>query len=158
MMAQTLAQTLAQTWSFAARWYSIPLLLLVWQLAVGSGLVESRLLPSPMRVWDALVTDLGDGTLAYHAGVTLYRALTGFALAAVIIGVPFAAAMARSALIRNLFEPIFFFGWPRADRAVSGIHLYLRRRHALEDRVHVPRVSLSDRGDLLLGFRGVQTG
>ena len=102
-LAQTLAQTLTQAWSLATRWYSIPLLLLVWQLAVGSGLVESRLLPSPVRVWDALVTDLGNGALLYHAGVTLYRGLTGFLLAA-IIGVPFAAAMARSTLIRNLFE------------------------------------------------------
>ena len=79
-----MVHTIAQARSFVARWYSIPLLLLVWQLAVGTGLVESRLLPSPVRVWDALVTDLGDGTLAYHAGVTLYRALTGFVLAAVI--------------------------------------------------------------------------
>ena len=32
------------------RWYSIPLLLLVWQAAVSSGLVESRLLPGLGRV------------------------------------------------------------------------------------------------------------
>jgi NitT/TauT family transport system permease protein len=102
---------MAQAWNLVARWYSIPLLLLVWQVAVGSGLVESRLLPSPVRVWSALVTDLADGTLAFHATVTLYRALTGFLLAA-LIGIPFAAAMARSALVRNLFEPIFFFGYP----------------------------------------------
>jgi NitT/TauT family transport system permease protein len=123
-MSHTLAQAFAQTWSFVARWYSIPLLLVLWQLAVGSGLVESRLLPSPVRVWDALVTDLGDGTLLYHAGVTLYRALTGFLLAAVI-GVPFAAAMARSALIRNLFEPIFFFGYPVPKIALFPVFTYI---------------------------------
>jgi len=119
-----MVHTIAQAWSFVARWYSIPLLLLVWQLAVGTGLVESRLLPSPVRVWDALVTDLGDGTLAYHAGVTLYRALTGFVLAAVI-GVPFAAAMARSVLIRNLFEPIFFFGYPVPKIALFPVFTYI---------------------------------
>ena len=69
-------------WSLIARWYSIPLLLLVWQASVGTGLVESRLLPSSGRVWTALVTDVGDGTLTYHASVTLYRALAGFVLAA----------------------------------------------------------------------------
>ena len=35
-----IAQTLAQARSLVARWYSIPLLLLVWQVAVGSGLVS----------------------------------------------------------------------------------------------------------------------
>jgi NitT/TauT family transport system permease protein len=124
MMAHTLTQAFAQTWSLVTRWYSIPLLLLLWQLAVGIGLVESRLLPSPVRVWEALVTDLGDGTLAYHAGITLYRALTGFLLAAVI-GVPFAAAMARSALIRNLFEPIFFFGYPVPKIALFPVFTYI---------------------------------
>ena len=43
------AQAFAQAWSLISRWYSIPLLLLVWQVAVASGLVESRLLPNPLR-------------------------------------------------------------------------------------------------------------
>jgi NitT/TauT family transport system permease protein len=111
-------------WNVVARWYSIPLLLLVWQLSVGTGLVESRLLPSPVRVWSALTTDLGDGTLTYHASVTLYRALAGFLLAA-IVGIPFAAAMARSELVRNLFEPIFFFGYPVPKIALFPVFTYV---------------------------------
>jgi NitT/TauT family transport system permease protein len=111
-------------WNLVARWYSIPLLLLIWQLAVGTGLVESRLLPSPARVWTALVTDLGDGTLTYHASVTLYRALTGFLLAA-LAGIPFAMAMARSTLVRNLFEPIFFFGYPVPKIALFPVFTYV---------------------------------
>jgi ABC-type nitrate/sulfonate/bicarbonate transport system permease component len=39
------AQTFAQARSLIGRWYSIPLLIVVWQVAVASGLVESRLLP-----------------------------------------------------------------------------------------------------------------
>ena len=111
-------------WKAITRWYSIPLLLLVWQLAVASGLVESRLLPSPLRVWSALVTDVGDGTLTYHASVTLYRALAGFLLAAAV-GIPFAAAMARSSLVRNLFEPIFFFGYPVPKIALFPVFTYV---------------------------------
>jgi NitT/TauT family transport system permease protein len=111
-------------WNAIGRWYSIPLLLLVWQLSVGTGLVESRLLPSPVRVWSALTTDLGDGTLTYHASVTLYRALAGFLLAA-IVGIPFAAAMARSELVRNLFEPIFFFGYPVPKIALFPVFTYV---------------------------------
>jgi len=111
-------------WKAITRWYSIPLLLLVWQFAVASGLVESRLLPSPLRVWSALVTDVGDGTLTYHASVTLYRALAGFLLAAAV-GIPFAAAMARSSLVRNLFEPIFFFGYPVPKIALFPVFTYV---------------------------------
>ena len=54
---------IAQTRELIARWYSIPLLIALWQLAVSSGLVESRLLPGPGRVWDALVTEVGNGVL-----------------------------------------------------------------------------------------------
>jgi NitT/TauT family transport system permease protein len=104
--------------------YSIPLMLLLWQLAVASGLVESRLLPSLGRVWVALVEDMNSGALPYHTGVTFSRAALGFALAAVL-GVPFAAAMARSTTIRNLFEPIFFFGYPIPKIALFPVFTYL---------------------------------
>jgi NitT/TauT family transport system permease protein len=115
---------IAQTRELIARWYSIPLLILIWQVAVGSGLVESRLLPGPGRVWDALATEIGNGTLLYQAGVTLSRALTGFLLAA-IVGVPFAMAMARSRLVRNLFEPIFLFGYPVPKIALFPVFTYI---------------------------------
>ncbi len=118
------AQTVAQAWSLIARWYSIPLLLLVWQVAVASGLVESRLLPSPGRVWTALATEVGNGTLIYHASVTVSRALAGFLLAA-LVGIPFAGAMARSPLVRNLFEPIFFIGYPIPKIALFPVFTYI---------------------------------
>jgi len=106
------------------RWYSIPLLLLLWQAAVSSGLVESRLLPGLGRVAVALARDTSDGLLPYHTAITLGRAALGFALAA-LAGVPFAAAMARSALIRNLFEPIFFFGYPVPKIALFPVFTYV---------------------------------
>jgi NitT/TauT family transport system permease protein len=108
----------------AERWYSIPLLLLLWQFSVSSGLVESRLLPSLGRVWAALATDIGNGVLPYHTAITLSRAGIGFALAA-CAGVPFAAAMARSTLVRNLFEPIFFFGYPVPKIALFPVFTYI---------------------------------
>jgi ABC-type nitrate/sulfonate/bicarbonate transport system permease component len=100
------------------------LLLLVWQVAVGSGLVESRLLPSPTKVFTALVTEVGNGALVFHTGVTMSRALTGFLLAA-LAGIPFAAAMARSATVRNLFEPIFFVGYPVPKIALFPVFTYI---------------------------------
>jgi len=115
---------IAQAGKLIGRWYSIPLLLLVWQVAVGSGLVESRLLPSPARVGAELVTEIGNGQLIYHASVTISRALVGFALAA-LVGIPFAAAMARSTLWRNLFEPIFFMGYPIPKIALFPVFTYI---------------------------------
>lgn len=107
-----------------ARWYSVPLLLLVWQVAVSSGAVKSRLLPSVTQVAGVLFDQIADGALVYHAGVTISRALTGFALAAAV-GIPFAAAMARSTIFRNLFEPIFFFGYPIPKIALFPIFTYI---------------------------------
>lgn len=107
-----------------ARWYSIPLLLVVWQVAVGSGLVTSRLLPAPDVVWSALVAETLNGQLVYHSAVTISRALVGFALAAAV-GIPFSAAMARSTLFRNLFEPIFFLGYPIPKIALFPVFTYV---------------------------------
>jgi ABC-type nitrate/sulfonate/bicarbonate transport system permease component len=106
------------------RWYSIPLLLAVWQLVVGAGWVESRLLPSPAQVGSVLAAELANGELVYHAAVTVGRALAGFALAA-IVGIPVAAAMARSATWRNLFEPIFLVGYPVPKIALYPVFTYV---------------------------------
>lgn len=106
------------------QWYSIPLLLVLWQIAVGSGLVESRLLPSLIRIGSALVEDVTNGTLISHTGVTLARAAVGFALAG-FAGIPFAMAMARSTTVRNLFEPIFFFGYPIPKIALFPVFTYV---------------------------------
>ena len=103
--------TMQRTLGFIAKCYSVPLLLLIWQLSVSSGLVTSRLLPSLVLVWGALVSDISNGVLPYHAGVTVARALVGFVLAA-IAGVLLGAAMARSSLFGRVFEPFFFLGYP----------------------------------------------
>jgi ABC-type nitrate/sulfonate/bicarbonate transport system permease component len=113
-----------QVRQLVGRWYSIPLLLVVWQVAVTSGSVNSRLLPGVTQVADVLFSQVADGVLVYHASVTISRALTGFALA-VVVGIPLAAAMARSPTFRNLFEPIFFFGYPVPKIALFPIFTYV---------------------------------
>ncbi len=107
-----------------ARWYSIPLLLLLWQAAVSAGLLHSRLLPGLDSVGAALLGEIANGQLVRHAGVTLSRALVGFALAA-LVGIPLAAAMARSTVFRNLFEPIFLFGYPVPKIALFPVFTYI---------------------------------
>jgi NitT/TauT family transport system permease protein len=110
--------------AIVARWYSIPLLLIVWQTSVTSGLIMSRLLPSPAQVFTVLLGEVASGPLIHHTTVTVTRALIGFSLA-VIIGLPFAAAMARSTLWRNLFEPIFFLGYPVPKIALFPVFTYV---------------------------------
>ena len=139
------------------RWYSIPLLLLVWQAVAGTGLVESRLLPSPVQVGSVLFAEIANGELVYHAAVTVARALTGFALAG-IVGIPFAAAMARSAVWRNLFEPIFLLGYPVPKIALFPVFTYIFGIGAPSKIAFTfleclyPIVVTC-----LLGFRGIQT-
>jgi NitT/TauT family transport system permease protein len=115
---------IARVQTLIARWYSIPLMLIFWQAAVGSGLVESRLLPSPAKVFAVLIAETANGALVHHAAATITRALAGFFLAA-LVGLPFAAAMARSALWRNLFEPIFFLGYPVPKIALFPVFTYI---------------------------------
>jgi NitT/TauT family transport system permease protein len=92
-------------------WYSVPLLLLVYELLGRTGLVSSRTLPSLLLIGEQLWTYLANGELPYHAGITLYRAALGFALA-LAAGVLLGTLMARSRWMEALFEPIFSFGYP----------------------------------------------
>jgi NitT/TauT family transport system permease protein len=92
-------------------WYSIPLLLVVYELVSRSGLVSSRTLPGLGAIGEQLWRYLVNGELLYHAGIGLYRAAFGFALA-VVAGVLLGTLMARSRWAEALFEPIFSFGYP----------------------------------------------
>lgn len=107
-----------------ARWYSIPLLLALWQAGVSMGWITSRLLPGPVAIWQALWTDVLNGVLIYHASVTLARALTGFGLA-VVVGTLVAAFMARSKLFSRLFEPLFFVGYPVPKIALFPVFTFI---------------------------------
>jgi NitT/TauT family transport system permease protein len=92
-------------------WYSIPLLLAVYELLSRSGLVSSRTLPSLVLIGEQLWKYLANGELAYHAGISLYRAAFGFALA-LVAGVVLGTLMARRRWVEALIEPIFSFGYP----------------------------------------------
>jgi ABC-type nitrate/sulfonate/bicarbonate transport system permease component len=59
------------------------------------------------RIW----TDAVAGELALNAALTLYRALTGFAIAA-MSGVVLGVAMSRNVAVRWLFDPVVSVGFP----------------------------------------------
>jgi NitT/TauT family transport system permease protein len=107
-----------------AKWYSLPLLLAIWQITTSSGLVTSRLLPSLWSVGNAFAIDIGNGVLIHHAGVTLARALVGYGLAA-LAGTLLGAAMSRSATFARMFEPLFFLGYPVPKIALFPVFTFI---------------------------------
>jgi ABC-type nitrate/sulfonate/bicarbonate transport system permease component len=91
----------------------LPLIVVVlgWEALSRSGVVSTFLLP-PLsavlqRVWD----DALSGDLTINLGMTLYRALTGFAIAG-IGGVALGILMTRNKFIGWFFDPIVSVGFP----------------------------------------------
>ncbi len=86
-------------------------LILAWEALSRSGAVSAFLLPALStvlaRVWD----DALSGELAINLGMTLYRALAGFAIAAVG-GVALRILMTRNRFIGWFFDPIVSVGFP----------------------------------------------
>jgi len=91
----------------------IPVLVLAaaWEAFARSGAVTPFMLPPLTAVLDRIWNDALFGDLAINTGLTLYRALAGFAIAAGA-GIVLGFAMARSALARWFFDPIISVGFP----------------------------------------------
>src|SRR5262249_31984307 len=76
-----------------------------------SGQVTPFMLPPFSEVVQRIWNDATAGDLFLNAGLTLYRALTGFVIAAVV-GVLLGAAMGRNAMAHWFFDPIVSVGFP----------------------------------------------
>jgi len=98
--------------------------LLAWELLARSGTVNRLLVPSLASIgrefWllAVLPESLGD------AWSSLYRALAGFALAAVV-GVAIGVLMGRSALAAGFFDPVFSGTFPIPKIALFPIFIFL---------------------------------
>ena len=86
-------------------------LVLAWEVASRSGMVSSFLLPRLSAVLQRVWEDAQSGELMINLGLTLYRALAGFAIAA-IGGVVLGILMTRNKFIRWFFDPILSVGFP----------------------------------------------
>jgi NitT/TauT family transport system permease protein len=75
------------------RIYSLAILVAVWALA--AALVQSRLLPGPLAVGAATLTDIRSGELPFQLSCTLGRVISSFAIA-MIFGIIAGYAMGRS--------------------------------------------------------------
>ena len=85
--------------------------LVAWEVFARSGLVTPFMLPPLSAVLERIGNDALSGELAINASLTLYRALTGFLIAAAG-GIVLGMAMSRSVGVNWLFDPIISVGFP----------------------------------------------
>ena len=112
----------------------IALVLVAWEALARSGTSSP---PSCCRRYRWCSSGSGDDTLPATcwsiSALTLYRALVGFAIAAVA-GVALGILMARNNLVRWFFDPIVSVGVPDAeDRLPADLHAVVRPLRHLED-------------------------
>jgi ABC-type nitrate/sulfonate/bicarbonate transport system permease component len=91
--------------------FSILVLLIAWEIFARSGKVTAFMLPPFSAVAERIYADAIGGELWRNLWVTMFRAITGFAIAA-IGGIALGAMMARSRMVRWFFDPIISVGFP----------------------------------------------
>src|SRR5690242_16360921 len=94
-----------------SRWASILALFAAWEILARAHVFTEFLLPSFSTVVVRLATDVASGDLLLGVGLTLYRALAGFTLAAVA-GVVIGILIARLPPARWFFDPLVSIGLP----------------------------------------------
>lgn len=94
-----------------APFISIGALLVVWETLARSGMFTTFQLPAFSAVALRIGAEAASGDLWINAGLTLYRALTGFAIATVG-GIALGMAMTKSSAARWFFDPIISVGFP----------------------------------------------
>ncbi len=90
---------------------SLAALLLLW--AVCAWLAQSRALPNPLQVAQAIITELQSGELLFHTGATLARVAAAF-IVAMVIGSAIGILLGRSTALNTVFDPwvILFLNIP----------------------------------------------
>jgi ABC-type nitrate/sulfonate/bicarbonate transport system permease component len=91
--------------------FSILLVLIAWELFARSGRVTPFMLPPFSVVVARIYSDAAGGDLWINLGQTMFRAMTGFAIAAAG-GIALGALMSGNRLVRWFFDPIISVGFP----------------------------------------------
>jgi ABC-type nitrate/sulfonate/bicarbonate transport system permease component len=95
----------------AARISSVVALAVAWEWLARSGAVTPFMLPRLSLVLERIWSDLLSGELTINAGLTLYRAMLGFLIAAAA-GIAIGMAISRGRLAHWFFDPIVSVGFP----------------------------------------------
>jgi NitT/TauT family transport system permease protein len=88
------------------RFLLVGIALLAWEVAARSGLWSRLLFPSLVNIGQELLLFFTRSASLMEAWVSLYRALGGFALAAVV-GIFLGMLMGRSKLVAGMLDPFF---------------------------------------------------
>jgi ABC-type nitrate/sulfonate/bicarbonate transport system permease component len=91
--------------------FSVLVLLIAWELFARSGRVTPFMLPTFSAVAERIYSDAVGGDLWRNLGLTMYRAMAGFVIAAAG-GIALGALMSRNRLARWFFDPIISVGFP----------------------------------------------
>jgi ABC-type nitrate/sulfonate/bicarbonate transport system permease component len=97
-------------WGFA-RTFSVVALAIAWEVLARSGTFTPFQLPALSAVLERIWSDAVSGDLWINTALTLYRALTAFAICAVG-GVLIGMAMSRNVFAHWFFDPIVSVGFP----------------------------------------------
>jgi ABC-type nitrate/sulfonate/bicarbonate transport system permease component len=151
--AQRLLRTLG--WG-AARMSSVVALAVAWEWLARSGAVTPFMLPRLSLVLERIWSDLLSGELSINAGLTLYRAMLGFLIAAAA-GIAIGMAISRGRLAHWFFDPIVSVGFPMPKIAfLPVIMLWL----GVYDRTKICMVVLDANFPVItatvIGIRGVE--
>jgi NitT/TauT family transport system permease protein len=96
------------------------LILGVWELLPGTGIVDESLLPSFTQVLSKWVELTASGDIPYHTGVSIWREFVGLGLS-LIIGVGLGVGMAWSVHIKRFWEPLVMLTFPLPKSALIPI-------------------------------------
>ncbi len=91
-----------------ARWRKLGspvLMVMAWGIVSRLGWMPEWFLPSPGKVFGALYNMSASGELLHHTAVSMYRAMTGYALAA-LVGIGLGLLIAWSLCVEDFFDPL----------------------------------------------------
>lgn len=101
----------AQIVKGSARFALGTILVVVWQVSVQSGWINAYLLPAPSDIVVRMGEQLWSGPLLADTLLTIYRAFSGFLIAAAA-GIVIGTLAARTKLARWFFDPLVSIGFP----------------------------------------------
>jgi taurine transport system permease protein len=95
---------------------TVAVVLILWQLAVQSNLIDAVFLPSPSAILQRGIDMLGDGSLVLNVLASTRRVMVGFLLAA-LVSIPLGILMGSSKLCMSILGPFLTFLRPLPSMA-----------------------------------------